>query len=182
MDRKYTDNVTSEIGIISGTYIHKRGNQQHTKLSVIAEHELTVHLFDETSIHFTCISQHLQELIIGHLFSEGCISELSDLIKCSFNIERTYAEACFNTRSECCIPLLPLDSFNINLSFVFDAAQKLYQGFDNYKATRSTHSCQLWENGNFIHTFEDIGRHNTIDKVIGYALLNGTRLHKYVGS
>ena len=42
--------------------------------------------------------------------------------------------------------------------------------------TRGTHSCFLARNGELLFAGEDIGRHNALDKAIGWALMNGVDL------
>ena len=37
--------------------------------------------------------------------------------------------------------------------------------------THCIHSCGLWENGRLQAFYEDVGRHNAVDKVIGAILL-----------
>lgn len=41
-----------------------------------------------------------------------------------------------------------------------------------YKATGGIHSAALWDRNGIIIFTEDLGRHNAIDKIFGYALLN----------
>lgn len=41
-----------------------------------------------------------------------------------------------------------------------------------HKLTSGTHSCYMTRDGELVHCSEDIGRHNTVDKVIGWALRN----------
>lgn len=42
-----------------------------------------------------------------------------------------------------------------------------------HKLTSGTHSCYLMRDGELVRCVEDIGRHNTVDKAIGWTLLNG---------
>ena len=42
-----------------------------------------------------------------------------------------------------------------------------------HKLTSGTHSCYLMRHGDLVRCVEDIGRHNTVDKAIGWTLLNG---------
>lgn len=42
-----------------------------------------------------------------------------------------------------------------------------------HKLTSGTHSCYVMQGGEVVRCAEDIGRHNTVDKAVGWALLNG---------
>ena len=42
-----------------------------------------------------------------------------------------------------------------------------------YHATRGMHCSALFRDGEMLGCFEDIGRHNTLDKLAGHCLLNG---------
>lgn len=42
-----------------------------------------------------------------------------------------------------------------------------------HKATRSSHSCFVLKDGRIVFEAEDIGRHNAVDKAVGYIFMNG---------
>jgi FdhD protein len=51
---------------------------------------------------------------------------------------------------------------------------RLFEHASLYRETGGVHSAALFDGAmNLLCVVEDIGRHNTLDKVIGYALLNG---------
>jgi FdhD protein len=45
-----------------------------------------------------------------------------------------------------------------------------------YRETGGVHSAALAEKDNILIVREDIGRHNTVDKILGYAMLNSINL------
>ena len=45
-----------------------------------------------------------------------------------------------------------------------------------YRATKAVHSCALAKDGEILCLREDLGRHNALDKVVGWALISGTDL------
>lgn len=55
---------------------------------------------------------------------------------------------------------------------------RLARDTELHRRTRSTHSCFLLLDGKIIFECEDISRHNTIDKAIGWALLKGINLSR----
>jgi FdhD protein len=53
------------------------------------------------------------------------------------------------------------------------AMRQLYQAGRLYRLTRGVHTSGLWQDGRLILAAEDIGRHNTVDKLYGLCLQQG---------
>ena len=53
-------------------------------------------------------------------------------------------------------------------------AEKTRGGQSLYESTHAIHACCLFREGRLLCCREDIGRHNALDKVIGWALITGT--------
>lgn len=60
-----------------------------------------------------------------------------------------------------------------NVRDVFELDRLFAKDSPLHKLTSGTHSCYLMRDGELIRCVEDIGRHNTVDKAIGWTLLNG---------
>lgn len=61
----------------------------------------------------------------------------------------------------------------VNPSNIFKLPEKLLLSQETFKKTGGLHASALFdENGEIVVMREDVGRHNALDKVIGYALLN----------
>lgn len=72
-------------------------------------------------------------------------------------------------------PLQPVD-VSLELMYAFDEA--FNQDMPLHEATWSTHSCFLAYQGKIIYSCEDIGRHNAMDRAIGYALMHEYDFHE----
>lgn len=59
--------------------------------------------------------------------------------------------------------------------WIFALANEFVSGSQIHKATQGTHSCYLSVNGKILFAGEDIGRHNAMDKAIGYAEMQGLK-------
>ena len=63
----------------------------------------------------------------------------------------------------------PVES--ISLKKIFQAAKEMFENPGTlFSDTGCAHSCVLMMEGRVLCSMEDIGRHNALDKVIGYAL------------
>lgn len=58
-------------------------------------------------------------------------------------------------------------------SWVFAMADAFLGDSALHRSTGGTHSCVLANEGKIIHVTEDIGRHNALDKIIGYVARQG---------
>ena len=128
----------------------------------------------------------IKELAIGYAICEGIAvySEILDVhvdgMEVDLHIKSTDDfEMWHELRSSGCIGIKWQDNENINVSSdaVFPASSIFsgtkYLESDVYSMTRGTHLATLVsQEGDRVAQAIDIGRHNAIDKVIGYAALN----------
>lgn len=64
----------------------------------------------------------------------------------------------------------PVTPINWKPDWIFALADHFSNGMPLHGQTWATHSCFLAQNGELLFECEDIGRHNALDKAIGYAL------------
>ena len=165
--------------------------------STICEHFIEVFVNGRFWTKLACTPNELVELIVGRLISEqvidiSVVNVLEDCIKSieicedgsraevhladdrkteSLNMENGR----FMTRmSE--IEQKPLHDLPYNPEWIFTLAAAFLDDSQLHKATKGTHSCYLSIKGKIIYSAEDIGRHNALDKAIGYAALNACSL------
>jgi len=75
------------------------------------------------------------------------------------------------------VSLLPLSSPLVRGADLLDMAETLRRNQVNYERTRGIHAAALFDSGGqMLVMYEDISRHNTVDKVLGWALMNGIPL------
>lgn len=70
-------------------------------------------------------------------------------------------------------PLTPIDW---KPEWIFSLADRIAEGMPLHEKTWGAHSCFLALGEQLLFSCEDIGRHNAIDKAVGYALKNGLSL------
>lgn len=75
-------------------------------------------------------------------------------------------------------PVKPVTPIFWKAEQVFDLADRFHAGMPLHGQTWATHSCFLAKDGQLLFQCEDIGRHNALDKAIGYALRHGIPLSR----
>lgn len=114
----------------------------------------------------TCTPTDLEEMVLGALFSRGWIIcadqvktlELGTPISVTLKKEEIHCE---HGKKE----------VMLTHGQAIDITRQIFQEpGELFRKTGCAHSCTLVRDGVILRTFEDIGRHNALDKVIGYGL------------
>ena len=127
------------------------------KDEVALEHHFTIPLHKGGQVHATCSPTYVEEFILGRRYL------LDDLM------QKEYPP-----QPEGRLSAVEIDTILRLASDVFDAPGDLFQ------STGCAHSCSLVTDGVVQCYLEDIGRHNALDKVVGYALKNGIPISKSI--
>lgn len=164
---------------------------------IVVEDMVNLYLNKKFYASFRCLSQKIREMIIGHLFTEGIIDGIDEIVKIDFSERNIYVQ----TSKEVCIesneiistacgeankklrklpkaPLkLELNKCKFSVEIIFKAVRILNSMAKIFRSSGGTHAATiLSEDGGVIAFAEDIGRHNAIDKVVGEAIINGADL------
>lgn len=191
--------ICKERNIIS----YNHGRVEHIRDAVVDENPLTIFLNDKELVTIVCSPSSLNELAIGFLLSEGLLQDPSDIaaILIAENKETIWVRT-----SSPVIPPNQDQNHRITTgggksgtSFRFIKAarelppiasdiqftpihllamiDRLQERSATFKRTGGVHSAALAGQEDLICMFEDIGRHNAVDKVLGYAFLNQISCH-----
>ncbi|XCP83945.1 formate dehydrogenase accessory sulfurtransferase FdhD [Roseburia hominis] len=176
------------------TCIFRDKHAEASKETVLAEHLLEVYLNERLTMKLVCTPEHLTELVLGRLFSEGMINdtdEVESIYICKYgtrakvmlrNTSPALQVQQVETTPTCCTgnrvlyepvsdnPLHVMDFASWQAEWIFMLADKFSEGTPLHRKTWATHSCFLARRDRLLFQCEDIGRHNALDKVIGYAL------------
>ena len=127
------------------------------KDEVALEHHFTIPLHKGGSVEVTCSPTYVEEFILGRRYL------LDDLM------QKEYPR-----QPEGQLSAVEIDTILRLTSELFETPGDLFQ------STGCAHSCALVTDGIVQCYREDIGRHNALDKVIGYALKNGIPLSRSI--
>lgn len=146
--------------------------------SVLTEHTLSVTVNEHCTLSFVCLPQYLPELVIGHLAAERLIRSADEIWNLSFDESGEYAEVTLTHPLPGKLPEpAPAAAPSWKPEWIFALADRFADGMPLHQQTTATHSCFLSVGGQILFGCEDIGRHNALDKVIGYALRENLTLN-----
>ncbi len=175
---------------------------------LLREHLLEIYINGILTMKVICIGQLLAELVLGRLFTEGIIRGTEDvegIYICEYGSrakvilkdreesdEKSWSKETYvETTPSCCTgnrilndyfvysdEIAPVTPIVYKLSWIRQLADEFSKDTPLHQETVATHSCYLARGGELLFQCEDIGRHNALDKVIGYALRNGIDLTK----
>lgn len=183
-------------------FISRDGQLISKQEQILKEHLIDVYLNDHLTMKLVCLPQYLTELVLGRLLTERIIDSISDIEQiyiCEYGkrakvyLNRTSKTLPQNIENNLFIEITPtcctgnhilndyfvsgqtpktVPSINWKPDWIFQMADAFADGMPLHSTTFATHSCLLARNGQILFSCEDIGRHNALDKVIGYALRN----------
>ncbi len=162
---------------------------------IVTEHFVDLFVNAQLFARLVCTPSDLPEMIIGRLITEGIIKnteEVESLYVCeSGRTVKVFLEREIELRSfvenepTCCTgnkvllekiagnQLSKLSKAEWKPEWVFSLANEFANGSKIHKATKGTHSCYLSVNGEVVYASEDIGRHNALDKAVGFMVMKG---------
>lgn len=170
---------------------HRQGERQ-----VIIEHNINVYVNECLTMRLVCSKDNLPYLIIGRLVSEGIIKTADDIelikicekgyearviLKGNEPLVRSVDESLsccsdnkvfYRGRNEQLEKLRPVEP---DIERVFSAIDCLTKDMEVHKRTGGTHSAFLFLDNNMVFSCEDIGRHNAVDKAVGYMKQQGIK-------
>jgi FdhD protein len=165
----------------------------HSILSDSIIEEVTVDLFlnNTRCTTIACTGNHIEEMAIGFLRSQGIIRTSEDLLR--FDVSPGGDQIHIVTRGAAELPTFhesivssggrevtpekreePIQSsITITAKHVLKLMKDLMGMSSLHKVTHGTHCSAMADEQKIVVAREDIGRHNTVDMLSGYAFLKG---------
>ena len=175
------------------------GKKEETEDVVVTEAPLTIFLNDEKVITLLCTPQDQKYLAVGFLFSEGLIQNNKEIERIDFDRKKNQIDVFTKTKrslpsdfpqariltSGCAKGVTfsniedvdPAKDLLIDLQITlsFSEIHKLMHEFEKksvlFHQTGGVHASALAHKDEILFYFEDIGRHNAVDKVLGKCFL-----------
>lgn len=165
---------------------------------IVTEYPVTIMLNDEEFATLVCSPEHIEELVIGFLASEGIIRSYEDIKE--LEVIETIGKAIVTTHrvnklnemfhskrivTSCCgksrqsfyfyndartIKPIEVKSKVLTVDNCFRLMEMLQQSSTIFQDTGGVHNAALCDGDGIIVARTDIGRHNALDKIYGYCL------------
>jgi FdhD protein len=168
----------------------------HIEDNTIVETPVSLTVNGELWTTFMCTPIQLEALMAGFLYNEGVIDsmdEIVDLRVCEHgdNVDVWLAHEAPKpeswTRTSGCtggvtalasierpLPVAVSDEFSLSSDQVNQLVEMLFQSQELYRQTGGVHTSVLSDGLRVVVAAEDIGRHNTLDKIAGMCLMDRT--------
>jgi len=115
-----------------------------------------------------------REFVVGNLFARGMIERANDIKSLTISGDTVKVTIVEKERVERCLKIH--SDFKVNRDDIFKGINVILSS-EIYAETGGIHSAGLFkQKAEPVCVTEDIGRHNALDKVIGYALINEIEL------
>jgi FdhD protein len=174
--------------------------------AIVTESAFTLTVNGDIWISFTCTPVEIEALAIGFLYNEGLISSIDDIasirvcqtsnnidVWLSINLEKpTYwkrTSGCAGGVTSIQKETMPedtinkaiiIDKFKLNQTQVNELVNQFYKAQELYPITGGIHTSALGDRNTLLVVTEDIGRHNTLDKIAGLCLLDHISLDQNI--
>ena len=158
---------------------------------IAIEKKVRISVNGQNVLNLYCSPVMIREFIVGIIYNEGLISgewcadrisivhgdeiqvDIPSAGTVNTAIERTVTSGCAGGIS--LMKGMPEKIGDDGTRFSFEAIRELFREFqkksDVYRVTGGVHSAALTDGKTILAFTEDIGRHNAVDKVIGFSIL-----------
>ena len=165
------------------------------KKEIVSEHRIAVFVNDRLTAQLVCTPSDFVELVIGRLLTEG-ILESTEEVREIYICEKASRARVFLVDSEkkltpfveqaptCCsdnhiymqaeqaADIRPVSKVSREPKQILAVTAEIQNGSQIYRKTHGTHGGILIYKDQVVYQCEDIGRHNAIDKAIGYLAIH----------
>ncbi|RSK29097.1 formate dehydrogenase accessory sulfurtransferase FdhD [Bacillus sp. HMF5848] len=170
----------------------------YMKDTIVSEYPLTIYVNDTEFATMVCTPTDLEELIIGFLASEGVIrfrreirsfqideSRGSAYVHLHHNVETNHQHYSKRFIGSCCgksrqfylvndakTAKISMSKTTVSADQCINLMKQMQQASYVFQETGGVHNAALCTPEDIIVSRADIGRHNALDKLFGYSLLN----------
>ncbi len=150
----------------------ENGKRKQKEDHVIKEVTLKVVINGKETLTLPCSGNYVNEMITGYLYTNGYISTPGDIRSLDYQMESRTASVSLEKSKSL------MDGFEDSAGIELSSSQILefmdtFSGLsEQFRMTGAVHTAAMATQNGIQKHFDDIGRHNAIDKLIGYGVTN----------
>ncbi|GGE12082.1 sulfurtransferase FdhD [Marinithermofilum abyssi] len=177
---------------------YEKGYIHQSEDTVVTEYPITIMLNNQEFATMVCTPEHMEDLVIGFLASEGIISSYEDIKQIRiiettgkayvdtfkvnkfnqmFHSKRYVTSCCGKSRQSFYFysdakTANTFTSAKVKISFqdCFRLMELMQKSATTFQNTGGVHNTALCDRNGIVISRMDIGRHNALDKIYGYCL------------
>ncbi len=182
---------------------HSKSEFKPMRDLIAVEDAVSLYINNDLYAVFHCSPLQIRELVIGYLLTEGIIGKIEEILKIEISGKKIYVQVAEenvlenNGRLKCVSTIcsgginklspkilksaqkIKFNKIKFDIEVIFKAVKILNSKAHIFRVSGGTHAAALLnEDCELIAFAEDIGRHNTVDKVIGEALMKKVDLSR----
>ena len=161
--------------------VMRNGEKYEEHSVLLKEHAMDIYVDGECYTSVRCTKEWLEELVIGRLAADGMLSSMEEMKELKSSEDQSVVDVELVSENDMALNLYDFvkeEKIYYPDEWVFAMIDTMAADTPIHEKTRSAHSCFLFKEGELVFSCEDIGRHNAVDKVIGYAIKNQVNLTK----
>lgn len=186
------------IKLESQVWRYEEGALHKVTDTIVTEFPITIILNEQEFATLVCSPEHIEELVIGFLASEGMIRSYKDIKELTiieatgraivqtqkvnklnelFHSKRVVTSCCGKSRQSFYFyndarTVKPLENVDVTIAIdeCFHLMRLLQDSSSIFQDTGGVHNAALCDRDGIIVARTDIGRHNALDKIYGYCL------------
>lgn len=170
------------------------GEETAVVSELLHEHRMELWVNEQLVARLVCTPENLDAYVVGRLITEGLIRTTEDIEMLHISGNGKVAKVTLRSGADWgeetveeptsvlgnqillrpmeCRGVEPVSKIEWQKEWVYNIVDVFARDSRLHKTTGGTHSCVLAVGEEILHVVEDLGRHNAMDKAIGYAALN----------
>ncbi len=203
---KVVGGVEAPAVVVEEVMRYEAGALSAVQSPVQAERLVDVSVNGRSLLRMSCTATHLAELVVGRLYAERVIDGADEIASIDIDareggvqvrlagsaerarvhearvrlarreVDTTGGSNAISWRDGRLEHLSPVAPIAWNPEWILTVAREFARDKTLHARTRGSHSAYLASGESILCVQEDIGRHNAIDKAVGWALMNGADL------